>query len=117
MAKEPTPEEIRKQKDARAKKLVLVMLPVLIALVAWQGPKVLNQVRGEEPRPPQRRAGHRRRRDAARACRGHCAATDAATGSADTGATPAATDPARSPYRLPRRCPTPTCPHLSKRAS
>lgn len=48
MAKKPTPEEIRKAKDARAKKLLLVMLPVLIALVAWQGPKVLNQVRGEE---------------------------------------------------------------------
>jgi hypothetical protein len=51
MAKKPTPEEIRKAKDARAKKLLLVMLPVLIALVAWQGPKVLNQVRGEEAAP------------------------------------------------------------------
>jgi hypothetical protein len=48
MAKKPTADEIRKQKDARAKKVLLVLLPVLIAMVAWQGPKVLKQVRGED---------------------------------------------------------------------
>jgi hypothetical protein len=48
MAKKPTAEEIRKQKDRRAKKILLVLLPVLVALVAWQGPKVLKQVQGEE---------------------------------------------------------------------
>jgi hypothetical protein len=36
-------------RDARAKKLLLVLVPVFVALIAWQGPKVLNQVRGEEP--------------------------------------------------------------------
>jgi hypothetical protein len=52
MAKKPTQDEIRKQKDARAKKILLVLLPVLIALVAWQGPKVLKQAKGEESSPP-----------------------------------------------------------------
>jgi hypothetical protein len=39
----------KKSRDARAKKVLLILIPVLIALVAWQGPKVLNQVRGEAP--------------------------------------------------------------------
>jgi hypothetical protein len=54
------------------------MLPVLIALVAWQGPKVLNQVRGEEAPPAE-------------------AAEPASTGAveqAPTGSTGAPTDPA-----------------------
>jgi hypothetical protein len=42
-------ESRKNPRDARAKKLMLVLVPVLVALVAWQGPKVLNQVRGEEP--------------------------------------------------------------------
>jgi hypothetical protein len=42
-------EPRKNPRDARAKKLLLVLVPVLVALVAWQGPKVLNQVRGEEP--------------------------------------------------------------------
>jgi hypothetical protein len=45
----PKATDPKKSRDARAKKLLLVMVPVLIALVAWQGPKVLNQVRGEAP--------------------------------------------------------------------
>jgi len=48
MAKKPTAEEIRKQKDARAKKILLVLVPVLVALVAWQGPKIMKQLQGEE---------------------------------------------------------------------
>ena len=45
----PKATDPKKSRDARAKKFLLVMVPVLIALVAWQGPKVLNQVRGEAP--------------------------------------------------------------------
>jgi hypothetical protein len=45
----PKGKQTRNPRDARAKKLLLILVPVFIALVAWQGPKVLNQVRGEEP--------------------------------------------------------------------
>ena len=93
MAKKPTPEEIRKQKDARAKKLVLVMLPVLIALVAWQGPKVLNQVRGEAPPTSAAEPATTADETQPAPAVGTAPATDGTTGSADTGATPAATDP------------------------
>ena len=93
MAKKPTPEEIRKQKDARAKKLVLVMLPVLIALVAWQGPKVLNQVRGEAPPTSAAEPATTADETQPAPAVGTAPATDATTGSADIGATPATTDP------------------------
>jgi hypothetical protein len=74
MAKKPTQDDIRKQKDARAKKILLVLLPVLIALVAWQGPKVLKQAKGEEASPP-------------------AAAEPADTGGATESAPPAGTTP------------------------
>jgi hypothetical protein len=51
MAAKKRVEDLRKQRDARAKKILLILMPVLIALVAWQGPKVLKQVRGEAPQP------------------------------------------------------------------
>jgi hypothetical protein len=43
--------DIRNQRDARAKKLLLILVPVLIALGAWQGPKTLKQLRGEAAQP------------------------------------------------------------------
>jgi hypothetical protein len=41
------PVDPKKARDARARKVLLVLVPVLIAIIAWQGPKVLKQVRGE----------------------------------------------------------------------
>lgn len=41
-------EARRKQREAQQKKLLLVLVPVFIAVVAWQGPKTLKQLRGEQ---------------------------------------------------------------------
>lgn len=53
MAKRPTEAQIRAAKDAKQKKLLLVLLVPFIALMAWQGPKTYNALMGgTEPPPP-----------------------------------------------------------------
>jgi hypothetical protein len=45
MAPKPTAAEIaRSSRDARAKKLLIVLIPLLVILAVWQGPKVWDQV-------------------------------------------------------------------------
>jgi hypothetical protein len=36
----------RKRREAKQKKMLLVLIPVLIAMVAWQGPKLMKQLKG-----------------------------------------------------------------------
>ncbi len=45
-------EKRAKQKAAKQKKLLLVLVPVLIGLLAFQGPKVLKQLKGSEAAAP-----------------------------------------------------------------
>ena len=40
------------QRAAKQKKILLVLVPVLIALVAWQGPKLMKQLKGDEAAAP-----------------------------------------------------------------
>ena len=40
------------QRAAKQKKILLVLVPVLIALVAWQGPKLMKQLKGDETAAP-----------------------------------------------------------------
>jgi hypothetical protein len=48
MARPNKAELQRKQKDAKQKKLLIVLVPVFLALVAWQGPKMLKAFSGPE---------------------------------------------------------------------
>jgi hypothetical protein len=43
-AKKVDPQKVR---DARAKKILFVLVPLLVLIGAWQGPKMLKQLRGE----------------------------------------------------------------------
>jgi hypothetical protein len=52
MARPNKAEQLRKQKDAKQKKLLLVLVPVFLALVAWQGPKMLKAFSGPEAAAP-----------------------------------------------------------------
>jgi hypothetical protein len=52
MARPNKAEQIRKQKDAKQKKLLIVLVPVFLALVVWQGPKMLKAFSGPEAAPP-----------------------------------------------------------------
>lgn len=46
MARRNTAEMQRKQKDAKQKKVLIVLVPVFLALVAWQGPKMFKAFSG-----------------------------------------------------------------------
>ena len=48
MARPNKAELQRKQKDAKQKKLLFVLVPVFLALVVWQGPKMLKAFSGPE---------------------------------------------------------------------
>ena len=48
MARRNKAEMLRKQKDAKQKKLLIVLVPVFLALLAWQGPKMLKAFSGSE---------------------------------------------------------------------
>ena len=52
MAKRPTEAQIRAAKDAKQKKVLLVLLVPFIGLLAWQGPKTYNALMGGTPPPP-----------------------------------------------------------------
>jgi hypothetical protein len=52
MAKRPTEAQIRAAKDAKQKKVMLVLLVPFIGLLAWQGPKTYNALMGGTPPPP-----------------------------------------------------------------
>jgi hypothetical protein len=52
MAKRPTEAQIRAAKDAKQKKLLLVLLVPFIGILAWQGPKTYHALMGGTPPPP-----------------------------------------------------------------
>jgi hypothetical protein len=52
MAKRPTEAQIRAAKDAKQKKVLLVLLVPFIGILAWQGPKTYNALMGGTPPPP-----------------------------------------------------------------
>ena len=52
MAKRPTEAQIRAAKDAKQKKVLLVLLVPFIGLLAWQGPKTYNALMGGGTPPP-----------------------------------------------------------------
>jgi hypothetical protein len=52
MAKRPTEAQIRAAKDAKQKKVLLVLIVPFIGLLAWQGPKTYNALMGGTPPPP-----------------------------------------------------------------
>lgn len=44
-------DALRAQKDARQKKILIVLAPLLVALLAWQGPGMLKAFSGSKPPP------------------------------------------------------------------
>jgi hypothetical protein len=52
MAKRPTEAQIRAAKDAKQKKVLLVLLVPFLGLLAWQGPKTYHALMGGTPPPP-----------------------------------------------------------------
>jgi hypothetical protein len=48
----PKPADLQRQKEAKQKKMLLVLAPVLLALLAWQGPKTVKAFTGGEAAPP-----------------------------------------------------------------
>ena len=51
MAKRPTEAIIRAQKEAKQKKLLLLLLPLFLGLVVWQGPKMFHALKGSPTSP------------------------------------------------------------------
>jgi hypothetical protein len=52
MARKPSEAALRAAKDAKQKKLLLILIVPFIALLAWQGPKTFKAVQGGSPPPP-----------------------------------------------------------------
>jgi len=52
MAKQPSEAALRAQKDAKQKKLLIILIVPFIALLAWQGPKMFKALQGGSPPPP-----------------------------------------------------------------
>ena len=52
MASKKAAAALLKQKEAKQKKVLFVLAPVLLALVAWQGPKTFKAVTGGSTPPP-----------------------------------------------------------------
>jgi hypothetical protein len=54
VAKQPTEAVLRAQKEAKQKKFLLLLVPLFIALLAWQGPKTYTALSGGSapPSPP-----------------------------------------------------------------
>jgi hypothetical protein len=51
MAKQPSEAALRAQKDAKQKKLLIILVVPFIALLAWQGPKMFKALQGGSPPP------------------------------------------------------------------
>jgi len=52
MAKKPSEAALRAQKDAKQKKLLIILIVPFIAILAWQGPKTFKALQGGSPPPP-----------------------------------------------------------------
>lgn len=49
MARQPSEAALRAQKDAKQKKLLIILIVPFIALLAWQGPKTFKALQGGSP--------------------------------------------------------------------
>jgi hypothetical protein len=47
-----TADQLRAVKEAKQKKVLIALAPLLLGLLAWQGPKTYNALAGEPPPPP-----------------------------------------------------------------
>jgi hypothetical protein len=54
MASKKAAAALLKQKEAKQKKVLFLLAPVLLGLVAWQGPKTFKALTGGNPPPPPR---------------------------------------------------------------
>jgi hypothetical protein len=52
MARQPSEAALRAQKEAKQKKLLIILIVPFIALLAWQGPKTYKALLGGSPPPP-----------------------------------------------------------------
>ena len=52
MARQPSEAALRAQKEAKQKKLLIILIVPFIALLAWQGPKTFKALQGGSPPPP-----------------------------------------------------------------
>ena len=52
MARQLSEAALRAQKDAKQKKLLIILIVPFIALLAWQGPKTFKALQGGSPPPP-----------------------------------------------------------------
>jgi hypothetical protein len=52
MAKQRSEAALRAQKDAKQKKLLIILIVPFLALLAWQGPKTFKALQGGSPPPP-----------------------------------------------------------------
>lgn len=52
MARQPSEAALRAQKDAKQKKLLIILIVPFIALLAWQGPKTFKALQGGSPPAP-----------------------------------------------------------------
>jgi hypothetical protein len=52
VAKQPSQAALRAQKDAKQKKLLIILVVPFIALLAWQGPKTFKALQGGSAPPP-----------------------------------------------------------------
>jgi len=52
MAKQPSPAALRAAKDAKQKKLLIILIVPFLALLAWQGPKMFKALQGGSSPPP-----------------------------------------------------------------
>ncbi|HEX5467986.1 MAG TPA: hypothetical protein VFW80_02950 [Gaiellaceae bacterium] len=52
MASKKAEAALLKQKEAKQKKVLFLLVPVFIALIGWQGPKTFKALTGGDPPPP-----------------------------------------------------------------
>ena len=52
MARKPSVADLLAQKEAKQKKLLLLLVPVFLALIVWQGPKTYKAFTGGSAAPP-----------------------------------------------------------------
>jgi hypothetical protein len=52
MASKKVQAALLKQKEAKQKKVLFLLVPIFIGLIAWQGPKTFKAIAGGNPPPP-----------------------------------------------------------------
>jgi hypothetical protein len=52
MASKKVQAALLKQKEAKQKKVLFLLVPIFIGLIAWQGPKTFKAITGGNPPPP-----------------------------------------------------------------